>query len=147
MAIVNRAWMMGDTSVDRHGNPVEPPAPAAEPEAPAEAAPVERKRRSKLAERTMDDDFPAWTLCGGTVVLAAAGALGADMGSSGFIEKLLFAAALIGGALIATAIIVLAGCLIYRILLGVDGIDVEKPHKWRLILCIALFVVLLALMM
>lgn len=193
-AIVNRAWMMGDTSVDRHGNPVEPPAPtqsdtvaysigsrewadmppteenkklfqrwlkgedvhpitdsvtqpapAAESEAPTEAAPVKKKRRIKSTVHTIGNDYAAWAICGGTVVLAVAGALGADMGSSGIIEKLLFAAALLVGAIIITVIIMTVGAFICTFLLGIDGID--KPRKWRMILCIALFVVLLALMM
>ena len=80
-------------------------------------------------------------ICGTTCAVAVIGALTSEGGENFFIN-ILNAALVAVGAFFISIMFTLIGAVIYRGALGFDGI--EEPSNWRIGVCVAVFVVIIA---
>lgn len=96
---------------------------------------------SKFVPGIDEDAFAGGAMSALTVAFSIAGGCLLE-GSDSFVANLLMAALVIGGAFLLSAVVILIGILIYRIVLGNDGIN--SPSKIRTGICVAALVILVA---
>lgn len=99
---------------------------------------------SKFSPEIDEEAFAGGTMSALTVAFSIAGGCLLE-GSDSFIANLLMAVIVIGVAFLLSGMVMLIGILIYRIVLGNDGIN--SPSKIRTGLCLAALVILVAAML